>query len=82
MGKNETISHKSSTIKESVYDYDDLKLSIKFKSGAIYTYEDVEEDVYKDFKDSESKGAFLAKKIKGNYEFKKQEDEDNTKEQA
>lgn len=80
MGKNEIISHKSSTIKESIYDYDALKLSIKFKSGTTYTYDEVEEEVYEDFKNSESKGAFLAKKIKGNYEFKKQEDEDNTKE--
>ena len=53
------------------YDPEKLILTVQFVSGLIYEYLDVPEDVYEAMKLSRSKGIYLNKYIKGNYEYKK-----------
>lgn len=47
------------------------ELQVQFKNGTIYSYTGVPESVASAFAASESKGKFLAQKIKGTYEFQK-----------
>ncbi len=67
----------SSNINAIAYDKEESKLYVRFmgKNGAtsLYSYDGVEEDVFNDMVDSESKGRFLQASIKGNYEFTKVE---------
>lgn len=50
-------------------------LTIKYVSGIVYEYVDVPVAVYDEMKKWTSKGSFLNKKIKGNYDFRKVEEE-------
>lgn len=43
-------------------------LEVQFKGGSRYRYKDVPITVWELFKNSESKGSFLAKEIKGKFE--------------
>ena len=59
------------------YNYDEVKqiLRIKFISGLVYEYKNVPSEVYIEMKKTTSKGSFLNKHIKNNYEFVKVEEE-------
>ena len=46
-------------------------LRVIFQSGSIYDYLKVPEKVYNEMKKASSKGEFLNKEIKPNYEFEK-----------
>ena len=46
-------------------------LRVIYISGNVYDYKDVPEKVYKEMKEAFSKGEFLNKHIKPNYEFEK-----------
>ncbi|MDB4902038.1 MAG: ATPase protein [Mucilaginibacter sp.] len=46
-------------------------LRIIYVSGDVYDYKNVPEKVYKEMKAYTSKGTFLNKRIKGNYDFEK-----------
>lgn len=70
----ERLNHQSSTIAETEYDYNNLTLNVKFNGGTVYEYANVPNEKYLNFKESESKGSFLAKEIKGTYEYRKIED--------
>lgn len=64
------ISRYSSNINQVRYFEDSSVLVVKFKSGTIYAYQDVEKDVYTQFKNAGSKGSFFISDIKGkNYNF-------------
>ena len=46
-------------------------LRVVYTSGAVYDYIGVEEDIYEQMKQAESKGAFLNMVIKPKYPFRK-----------
>lgn len=47
-------------------------LTVVFLSGSVYTYKNVPEDLYLNMKNASSKGSFLNKEIKGNFDFEKE----------
>ena len=61
----------SSVVAAIRYDEKSSKLRIIFQSGSIYDYLKVPEQVYNNMKKASSKGEFLNKEIKPNYEFEK-----------
>lgn len=61
----------SSNIAELRYDGDQLVLEIVFHNGGTYQYYDVESHVVEEFKIADTKGGFLAKRIKGHYRYSK-----------
>jgi hypothetical protein len=61
----------SSVIITAQYDKDTQVLKVIFRSGAVYLYYDVPEEIYLFYRKAKSKGTFLNKFIKGNFEFEK-----------
>lgn len=61
----------SSVIQSMRYDPTRHRLRVIFVSGVVYDYLDVPETIYKEMKESSSKGTFLNQRIKKNYSFKK-----------
>ena len=61
----------SSVIAAMKYDAKAYKLRVIYKSGNIYDYKEVPEKVYNEMRKASSKGEFLNKQIKPNYEFEK-----------
>ncbi|MBC7849922.1 MAG: KTSC domain-containing protein [Chitinophagaceae bacterium] len=57
----------------STFHYDEQKkaLTVVFRTGRIYIYKDVPEQVYQQMKESFSKGTFLNQVIKGQFKFEK-----------
>ena len=51
--------------------YENKKLYVQFKSGAIYFYKDVPATVYKEMLNADSKGKYLNAQVKGKYEYQK-----------
>jgi hypothetical protein len=53
------------------YKYDDKShvLTVEFKKGGVYNYYDVPKVVVEQMKIAPSKGAFLARNIKGAYRY-------------
>lgn len=62
---------QSTNIMAEGYDPTTKELHIKFKSGGIYSYENVSEQVYSLFKQSPSKGSAFFNLIKGKFNHKK-----------
>lgn len=46
-------------------------LEVRFNNGGIYHYYDVPAEVWADMQSAESKGQFLAQRIKGKYRYSK-----------
>ena len=61
----------SSVVAAIRYDANTHTLRVIYVSGSIYDYKQVPEKIYKDMRDASSKGEFLNKHIKPNYEFEK-----------
>ena len=61
----------SSVVAAIRYDAPTLTLRVIYVSGSIYDYKQVPEKVYKEMRTASSKGEFLNKHIKPNYEFEK-----------
>ena len=61
----------SSVVAAIRYDADSSRLRVIYISGNIYDYKKVPEEVYNKMKAASSKGEFLNKEIKPNYEFEK-----------
>ncbi|TMI65363.1 MAG: KTSC domain-containing protein [Bacteroidetes bacterium] len=61
----------SSVVAAMKYDAKASKLRVIYTSGNIYDYKEVSEKVYNEMKKASSKGAFLNKQIKPNYDFEK-----------
>ena len=57
-----------------IYKEETETLRIVYVSGMVYDYKKVPWDVYQAMKTSGSKGTFLNKHIKGNFEFEKVND--------
>ncbi len=62
---------ESSAIEAEKYDADKKILYIKWASGPVYAYYGVGPKVYREFEQSESRGAFLNSEIKGKFEEEK-----------
>ena len=61
----------SSVVATIRYDVNSSTLRVVYVSGAVYDYKKVPEEIYNEMKKAFSKGEFLNKQIKPNYEFKK-----------
>ena len=61
----------SSVVAAIRYDVPSSTLRVVYVSGNIYDYKKVPEEVYTLMKKASSKGEFLNKQIKPNYEFEK-----------
>jgi len=61
----------SSVVAAIKYDADTSTLRVVYVSGSVYDYKKVPEEVYTLMKKASSKGEFLNKEIKPNYEFEK-----------
>lgn len=57
-----------STNLESV-GYDGTNLFVRFKNGSIYVYIHVPESLYRELLNAKSKGKFLGKYIKGDFQY-------------
>ena len=62
----------SSNIEAIRYLDQNQELEVRFLSGAIYAYHSVPQEVYEEMLNSDSKGSYLNRVIKGTYEFSKQ----------
>jgi hypothetical protein len=72
--KNKMIVENSSSIKSYEFDNEAKTLTVEFKAGSVYTYQNISDDIARDFHNAESKGSYLAKNIKGKFEYSKVED--------
>ncbi|GGH23329.1 KTSC domain-containing protein [Dyadobacter endophyticus] len=61
----------SSVVSKMIYNEETETLRIVYVSGMVYDYKNVPWEVYQAMKTSGSKGTFLNKHIKGNFEFEK-----------
>jgi uncharacterized Fe-S cluster-containing MiaB family protein len=61
----------SSVVAAIKYDANSSTLRVIYVSGSVYDYKKVPEEVYKEMKAAFSKGEFLNKHIKPEYEFEK-----------
>jgi hypothetical protein len=61
----------SSVVAAIRYDATISTLRVIYVSGSVYDYKQVPEKVYKEMRTASSKGEFLNKYIKPNYEFEK-----------
>lgn len=61
----------SSVVAKMIYNEEKQTLRIVYVSGMVYDYKNVPWEVYEAMKTSGSKGTYLNKHIKGNYEFEK-----------
>ena len=61
----------SSVVAAIRYDATISRLRVIYVSGSVYDYKQVPEKVYKEMRTASSKGEFLNKHIKPNYEFEK-----------
>ena len=63
----------SSNIEAIGYDPEARELHVRFlKSGDTYVYSDVDQAVFDELMQAESKGSYLNRRIKGNYQYRKQ----------
>ena len=63
----EKIDIVSSILKSAYYDNNYNMLSVTFKNGKEYAFYNVPNDIWVGFKNSESKGSFFSRYIKGKY---------------
>lgn len=61
----------SSNIAGMRYDSDQMVLEVVFINGGTYHYYGVESHVIQEFKAADTKGGFLATRIKGRYRYSK-----------
>jgi hypothetical protein len=59
----------STVIRSFVYDDQQLALVITFRSGRIYRYENVPQNIYLDMKAAFSKGEFFNAHVRDRYKF-------------
>jgi len=62
-------SPESSNISRFGYDEGNQILAVEFKSGTTYEYYDVPESLFDEMKAAQSKGQYLAQRIKGAYRY-------------
>ena len=67
----------STVIESFYYDQGSQTLRVNFLSGNVYDYHKVPEKVFLKMKGYKSKGTFLNRFVKGNYEYTKVTDDQN-----
>ena len=61
----------SSVVADIKFDAGTSTLRVIYISGSVYDYKNVPEEIYNEMKKAFSKGEYLNKHIKPNYEFEK-----------
>ena len=61
----------SSEIEWIGYEQKRRMLQVEFIAGSVYQYENVPQEIYKDFLDAPSHCSFLESEIKGKYPYRK-----------
>ncbi len=62
----------SSNIEAIGYDTGSRELHVRFlKSGETYVYDDVDEWIFKEMMQADSKGSYLNRRVKGTYQYRK-----------
>lgn len=61
----------SSMLTAAGYDPETRELTVEFKNGSRYLYEEVSPDIFHDFLEAESQGGFFSRRIKGIYPSRK-----------
>lgn len=72
----------SSQVKAIGYDQATKTLAIKFNSGGVYHYDNVEPEKHTAFMAAESKGKFFGKEIRGKHEHRKVAEPEKAEEKA
>lgn len=67
----EWIEVRSSNIAAIAYAKETSSLLVQFTNSRVYSYDDVPEQVFEDFKAANSKGKFLNEHIKDVYQYEK-----------
>ena len=62
---------ESTAIRAISYDRRSQQLRVVFQSGAEYAYDQVPEEVHRDFLAAESKGNFFAHEIRDRYPYRR-----------
>ena len=62
----------SSNIEAIGYDDGNQELHVQFLSSGVYIYSDVPREIFDDLMNAPSKGSFLNREVKGNYQYAKQ----------
>jgi len=61
----------SSNLEAVAYDKDNEQLYIKFKSGSVYKYDQVSEDLFNSLLNAESVGKFFKQEIEKSHSYEK-----------
>jgi hypothetical protein len=61
----------SSNIEQIGYSPEDQELHVRFKSGELYVYAGVPEAIYAELMAADSKGSYLNRTVKGNFDARK-----------
>ena len=61
----------SSNVEAIGYDSDNLELHVQFINSGLYVYYNVDEWIFDEFMQADSKGRYLNENIKGRYEYEK-----------
>lgn len=64
----------SSVVSKMIYNEETQTLRIVYVSGMVYDYKKVPPEMYQAMTASRSKGTFLNRYVKGNFEFEKVDD--------
>ncbi len=62
---------RSTMAKTISYNESQKSLQVEFKNGSVYEYEDVDEETWEDFQETDSIGEFYNREIKGNYKSRR-----------
>jgi hypothetical protein len=62
---------KSSMLAAASYDPETRELTVEFRNGNHYRYEEVSQAIFDDFLGADSQGGFFARRIKGVYPSRK-----------
>lgn len=69
---------KSSNIAEYGYDEVNKELRVRFRSGALYSYSDVEPEHVAKLRDADSPGAYFLAHIRDKYPYKRLSERDES----
>ena len=67
----QTVEVNSTAISTAQYEYDNYRLTLTFKNGTAYNYNDVPNFVFEGLRTSASKGKFINKHILSSYKYKR-----------
>lgn len=67
----QTLTHQSSTVKQTVWNSDKKTLRVEYVSGNVYEYSNVDQSAYDNFNSSPSKGKAINDYIRDTYPYVK-----------